>query len=175
MSKNDIKKDVVQAINWIEQLKVVFSHNLTSKIDLIGISGKSPLENRLVRLIYKFSKSIIETSSKVRESKTYDKAINDFIYMNKQHKVVHEELLNFDIHQTWYHTTLSKNRRVIDCKQIFRIKYSSNGFIKRYKIRLMVQNFFQIYEIDNIKILVITTISLKIFLAIVEMLQMVFI
>lgn len=53
------------------------------RIDLGGISGKNPLEDELVRSAYEFAKSVTKTSSKIREPKTYNEAINDPIYGNR--------------------------------------------------------------------------------------------
>lgn len=54
-----------------------------SKTNLGGIIGKNS-SNRLVRLMHiKFAKLVIETSSKVREFNTYNKAISNPIYGNK--------------------------------------------------------------------------------------------
>lgn len=68
------------------------------RIDLGVISGENSLGDGLVRLAYKFAKSVTETSSKVCESKTYDEAINDPIHEKKWHKAVDKELWNLDTH-----------------------------------------------------------------------------
>lgn len=71
--------------------------NLEPKIDLGKTLGKNLLiKVRLVRLICKFAKSVIETSSKIQESKTYNKAISDFIHGNKWWEIVDKELWNLN-------------------------------------------------------------------------------
>lgn len=57
------------------------------------------------------------------------------------------------------------------------MKYNSNGFIKKYKVRFVVQRFFQIYEINYIEIFVSTIRckSLRIFLAITTKLRIILI
>lgn len=61
------------------------------------ISGESYLKNGLLRLAYKYVESVAETTSKVREPKTYDEVINNLIYRNRWREVVDKELLNLDI------------------------------------------------------------------------------
>lgn len=60
------------------------------KTDRGGTTGESP--RRLVRPTRKLTKLVTETSSKVREPKTYDEAIDDPIYRNKWRKAIDEEL-----------------------------------------------------------------------------------
>ena len=49
-----------------------------SRTDLgVASSKNSLLGDRLVNLVYKTARLVIETSSKVQEPKTYDKIIND--------------------------------------------------------------------------------------------------
>lgn len=56
------------------------------------MSGKNSLRDGIVRLVYKFAKSVTETSHKVREPKTYDEAINDPIYGNRWREGINKEL-----------------------------------------------------------------------------------
>lgn len=52
------------------------------KTDLGGISGKNPSDG-LVKPTRELAKSVTKTSSKVREPKTYDEAVNDPINRNR--------------------------------------------------------------------------------------------
>ncbi|MCJ1347848.1 hypothetical protein MMC31_006078 [Peltigera leucophlebia] len=99
-SENDIEEKVVQAIIQTKQIKIDLFHNPKPGTDLDGTSGKNPLGDRLVRPTRKFAKSVTKTTSKVREPKTYNEAINDPIHGNRWHKAVNEELWNLDAHQT---------------------------------------------------------------------------
>ena len=82
----------MQAIMQTKQIKIYFFCNPKLKTNLSGILGKNSLRNRLIRPVYKFSKSVLETSSKMREPKTYNKAINNLIYRNRFCKATTEEL-----------------------------------------------------------------------------------
>lgn len=88
--------------------------------------------------MHKFTKSVIEISSKVQESKTYDEVINNLINENRWCKAVNKELLNLDAHQTWNYTPFPNNQKAIRYKWVFSVKYNSNGSIKKYKARLIV-------------------------------------
>lgn len=84
-------------------MRIYSSCNPKPRTDLDGISNKNSLRNRLVKSAYKVAKSVIETSSKVQEPKTYNKAINNPIY-RRWRKVINKKLLNLDIYQTWNYT-----------------------------------------------------------------------
>ena len=61
----------------------ISSQDLKSRTDLDETIGENPLEELLVRLIYKFTKSVTEISSKVQESKISNKTINNSIHRNR--------------------------------------------------------------------------------------------
>lgn len=86
------------------------------KIDLGRILGKNLLRERLKRSMYEFVKSVIEASSNVKESKTYDKTINDPIYDNRWQKAINEKLWNLDSYQTWIYTFLPARQKAIGNK-----------------------------------------------------------
>ena len=50
--------------------------------------------------------------------------------------------------KTWELVKLPEGRRAIGCKWVFRVKYDSNGQVKRFKGRLVAQGYSQKYGID---------------------------
>lgn len=46
--------------------------------------------------MYKFAKSVTETSNKVREPKIYDKVINDLIHGNRWREAINKILWNLN-------------------------------------------------------------------------------
>ena len=50
--------------------------------------------------------------------------------------------------QTWSLVQLPKERNVVGCKWVFRVKYNGNGELKCFKGRLVAQEFLQKYSID---------------------------
>lgn len=69
---------------------------------------------------------------------------------------------------------LPDNQKTIGCKWVFKINYNPNSSIERYKARLIVQKFSQVYGIDHNNILapIIRYELLKIFQAIAITLKM---
>ena len=65
------------------------------RTDLGGTSGKNPSDG-LVRPAQELAKSVTETSSKVREPKTYNEAVNNPINGNRWQEIIDEELKNLD-------------------------------------------------------------------------------
>ena len=57
-------------------MRIHLPHDPKPRTDLGRTSGKK-IADELVRPVRELAKSVTETSSKVREPKTYDEAIND--------------------------------------------------------------------------------------------------
>ena len=110
----------------------------------------------------------------MRESKTYDEAINDPVYGNRWREAINEEFWNLNSHQTYHYTFLLTGRKVICCKWVFKFKYYLDCSIERYKARLVAQRFSHVHGIDYTETFASTVRhkSLKIFLGIVAMLEM---
>ena len=148
LSKENVEKEAAQAIMQTKRMRIYPLRNPKPRTDLDGISGKNPLGDGLVRPAYKFAKSVTETSSKTRKPKTYDEAINDPIHGNRWREAVNEELWNLNTYQTWCYIPLPDNQKAISSKWVFKVKYNSDGSIKRYKARLVAQGFSQVHGID---------------------------
>lgn len=43
---------------------------------------------------------------------------------------------------------MDSSKNVVDCKQLFKIKYKSDGSIERYKARLVAKSFAELQGID---------------------------
>jgi histone deacetylase 1/2 len=50
--------------------------------------------------------------------------------------------------KTWHLVPPSKNKNLIDCKWVYRIKKKADGSVDRYKDRLVAKGFKQRYGID---------------------------
>jgi Reverse transcriptase (RNA-dependent DNA polymerase) len=59
-----------------------------------------------------------------------------------------EELKALEKNETWIITQLPKNKRPVECKWVYKIKYNSDGTIKRYIARLVAKRYTQTYGID---------------------------
>ena len=82
IEENASGDELAQAIVQTKRMRIHFLHDLKPRTDLGGTSGKN-LANKLVRPMQELAKLVTETNSKVREPKTYDKAIKDFVHGNR--------------------------------------------------------------------------------------------
>jgi len=47
--------------------------------------------------------------------------------------------------QTWKLVKLQEERKCIDCKWVFRVKYNQHGKVDKFKVRLVAKGFSQKY------------------------------
>ena len=48
----------------------------------------------------------------------------------------------------WQVTLLPPRKQAIDCKWIYKTKYKSDGYVDKYKVRMVAEGFSQQYDID---------------------------
>lgn len=58
------------------------------------------------------------------------------------------EFLALMKNKTWHLVPPARGRNIIDCKWMYKIKHKADGFIDRYKTRLVAKGFKQRYGID---------------------------
>jgi len=58
-------------------------------------------------------------------------------------KAIQCEISALELNQTWETVVLPKNKTVIGCNWVFKIKYNADGTIERYKERLVVKRYTQ--------------------------------
>jgi Reverse transcriptase (RNA-dependent DNA polymerase) len=63
-------------------------------------------------------------------------------------KAMKEELQALEKNNTWELIPLSKNKKPVGCKWVYKIKYHCDGTIERYKARLVAKGFTQTYGLD---------------------------
>jgi hypothetical protein len=59
-----------------------------------------------------------------------------------------EELATLDANDTWELVILLKNKKVIGCKWVYKVKHNLNGSVSKYKARLVAKGYAQNYGID---------------------------
>ena len=81
-----------------------------------------------------------------------------------------DELIAFSKHNTWELVPLPppSNKTIVDCKWIFKVKRNPNGFIKRYKTRLVAEGFIKRPGLDYTETfrLVVKAITVRLVLCI---------
>ncbi len=53
-----------------------------------------------------------------------------------------------DVNVTWELVILPKDKKAIGCKWVYKVKHNANGFVSRYKGRLVTKGYAQTYGID---------------------------
>ena len=71
----------------------------------------------------------------------------------------------------WIIELLSEEWKVIECKWVFKIKNNKNEQVMRYKVRLIAQDFSQVYRVNFTEMFTSTVIRklLRMFLIIVTL------
>ncbi|GKB35226.1 ribonuclease H-like domain-containing protein [Tanacetum coccineum] len=73
--------------------------------------------------------------------------LNEFVLEDKVN-AMNDEMYALYENKTWFMIDLPISTKLIGCKWVFRIKYKSNGEVKRYKARLLAKGFSQKEGID---------------------------
>jgi plasmid replication initiation protein len=71
--------------------------------------------------------------SKEQEPQNFQEAITNTDWL----KVIKEELKALEKNKTWEIIKLPKDKKHIECKWVYKIKYNSDGTIERYKVWLV--------------------------------------
>ena len=89
-------------------------------------------------------------------------------------EAIQKEIKSLIEKETWKTTTLPKGRKALPCKWVFDIKYNADGSIEKYKARLVIKGFRQVYgrDYDETFAPVARYESLKIVLAMATILDM---
>ena len=98
------------------------------------------------KLSSSYKSFIIFISSHV-EPNTYSEAVKYDCWR----KAIQCEISALESNQTWETVLLPKNKTVIGCKWVFKIKYNANGTVERYKARLVAKGYTQTKGIDYLE------------------------
>jgi len=87
------------------------------------------------------------STSLPNEPKTYNEAMSSDS-ASKWEKAMQEEIDTLESRGTWEIVDCPKDRQVILCKWVYRVKLDSAGEISHYKARLVARGFSQTYGVD---------------------------
>jgi hypothetical protein len=59
-----------------------------------------------------------------------------------------EKMATLDANATWELVVLPKENKAIGCKWVYKVKHSADGFVNRYKARLVANGYAQTYGIN---------------------------
>jgi hypothetical protein len=59
-----------------------------------------------------------------------------------------EEMAALDVNATWELVALPKDKKVIGCKWVYKVKHNVDGSVSKYKARLVAKGYAQTYGID---------------------------
>jgi len=78
------------------------------------------------------------------EPNTYSEAVKHDCWR----ETIQCEISALESNQTWETALLPKDKTVIGCKWVFKIKYKADETMERYKARLVTKGYIQIKGID---------------------------
>jgi len=52
-----------------------------------------------------------------------------------------EKMVALDANVTWELIALLKDKKIIGCKWVYKIKHNANGFVSRYKTKLVAKGY----------------------------------
>src|SRR6516162_7523615 len=61
---------------------------------------------------------------------------------------MNEEMATLHVNKTWDLVPLPKDKNIIGCKWIYKVKHNADGSVSRYKARLVAKGYAQTYGID---------------------------
>ena len=124
--------------------------------------------SKAAELIYKIVLAVKKKSDsgQILLSKTLQKVINHSIYRSKWKKTVKNKLADLISFNIWKLVKRISEMSIVSCKWVFLMKYKTDDHSERFKVRLVVRNFTQQFDVDyeNIFISVIWFDSLRILL-----------
>jgi len=59
-----------------------------------------------------------------------------------------EEMATLDANATWKLVALPEDKKIIGCKWVYKVKHNADGFVNKYKTRLIAKGYAQTYGIN---------------------------
>ena len=74
--------------------------------------------------------------------------VNEAMKNPKWIQALEEEMKALQENNTWPLVPLPEGKKTVGCKWVFTIKHKADGFVERYKVKLVAKGFTQTYEIN---------------------------
>lgn len=87
---------------------------------------------------------LLASLTKTQDPVSFKQAVQHKHWVNAMNR----ELAALEENQTWKITVLPQNKKAIGCKWVFKTKFNPDGIVERYKARLVVLGYKQVYGID---------------------------
>jgi hypothetical protein len=113
--------------------------------DNIEINERQPVRER--RAPDRFSEWITIASEDIVEPTTVSEALCG-PNAERWHEAMQQEMDSLQEHDVWELTELSKDRKAVGCKWVFKVKHNADASVERNKARLFAQRFSQTYGVD---------------------------
>ena len=81
-------------------------------------------------------------------SSAIPKNIEEALQEPKWKQAMDEEIMALQKNRTWEKCRLPGDKKTVDCKWVFSVKYHADGSIERYKARLVAKGYTQTYGVD---------------------------
>ena len=128
---------------------------------------ENEIEKKLTMFATKFSSSKIN----ILTSTIYKQTIENSIWRELWRETIQVELIAFSENNIWEKIVLSKDANIVTSKWIFKSKLHVNDTLDKLKIKLIIKEFTQMYEVNYEDTFVSTTRfdTLRLFLAIIAL------
>jgi hypothetical protein len=60
-----------------------------------------------------------------------------------------EKMVTLDVNANWELVALPKDKKVIGCKWVYKVKQDVDGFVNKYKARMLAKGYAQTYGIKH--------------------------
>jgi len=88
------------------------------------------------------------SSIHIEKLHSYKLMIKNLIYERQWCEIIENKLLNLWLYFMWFIESLLQKRKSVECKWIFKMKYDEKEQVTKFKVRLVIQNFSQIYRVN---------------------------
>jgi len=91
----------------------------------------------------------------IEKSCSYKLVIENLIYERQWCEIIEDELSNLWLYAVKLIESLLNEWKAVECKWVFKIKYDEKEWVVKFKARLVIQSFLQIYRVTTLRCLLL--------------------